>query len=421
MNVFRESPNGAEGASAAGAARHVAVFLSELSGGGAQRRTVTLVNGFAARGMRVDLVLVRAAGPLLGEVSREVHVVELESVWARRPPFSAFRRGRVLASIGALADYLRSVRPDVLLSAASHVNLAACLAYRQARVPLPLVLRVSNHLSRSSWNLRRSPRLLTPILARELFPSAAALIAVSRSVADDLVRVTGLPSEKVHVIYNPVVDERLFRKAREMPDHPWFADSRMPVVLGAGRFVKQKDFPTLLRAFARVRRERPAKLVVLGSGKPRRKEKLEKLAAKLGIREDVDFPGFVENPYAYMARASVFVLSSAWEGLPGVLVEAMACGCPVVATDCPGGSAEILDGGRYGPLVPVGDDRAMAREILRVLESPPPRDSLLERALCFEVNRQVDAYVRLLDRVLLEHRAGAGVGSGPPLRRASSA
>jgi glycosyltransferase involved in cell wall biosynthesis len=157
----------------------------------------------------------------------------------------------------------------------------------------------------------------------------------------------------------------------------------------------QKDFPTLLKAFARVRAVREARLVILGEGKKR--IELETLAQELGVAAEVDLPGWVDNPFAWMARAAVFVLSSAYEGLPGVLIQALACGCPVVSTDCPSGPAEILAGGTYGPLVPVGDDQALANAIFAVLSAPPDRDRLRARAAMFSMDRAVDQYLRHLE------------------------
>jgi glycosyltransferase involved in cell wall biosynthesis len=187
--------------------------------------------------------------------------------------------------------------------------------------------------------------------------------------------------------------------AEEPLDHPWFAAGEPPVVLGVGRLVKQKDFPTLVRAFARVRERRPARLLLLGeTKKPRRRRRLEELTRELGVEKDVAIEGFVDNPLPYMKRAAVFALSSAWEGLPGALIEAMACGCPPVSTDCPGGSAEILDQGRFGPLVPVGDDAALAEAIVQQLERPTAPELLEARAREFAVDVAVDHYLEVLLR-----------------------
>lgn len=374
----------------------IALFVANLSGGGAQRRTLTLAHAFAARGHRVHLVVVRSDGSLQSALSPCIQLVRLESRLFRLPVVRSIRRLQVGASMLALARYLQQERPDVLLAAASHVNLAAAWACRLARTGTRLVLRVSNHLSRSAWNWKRLPRPLLPVFARLFYPWADAIIAVSEDVAHDLSRVTGIPHERIATIPNPVVTPELEEKARAPLDHPWYRPSQPPVILGVGRLATQKDFPTLLRAFARLRSRRPVRLVILGDGKGDRRARLAALAQQLEIADDVELPGWVENPYPYMARSAAFVLSSAWEGLPGALIEAMACGCPVVSTDCPGGAAEILDGGAYGPLVPVGDDTALAAAVEVVLDRPPDRERLRERARCYSVECAAEHYLDVL-------------------------
>jgi glycosyltransferase involved in cell wall biosynthesis len=302
-----------------------------------------------------------------------------------------------LASIPALALYLRRERPDVLLSGASHVNLVSLWAQRLARVPLRLVLRASNDPIGYPEAFPRAQRALRGCLrwlARRSYPWADAVIAVSRGVAEDLACLTGMPRERIHTIYNPVVTPELAQKARAPVSHPWLGAAGVPLVLGAGKLKLQKDFPTLIRAFARLRARRPARLVILGEGVQRKK--LEALVRELGVGADVALPGHVDNPWAWMARASVFVLSSAWEGLPGVLIEAMACGCPVVSTDCASGPAEILADGTYGPLVPVGDESALADAIDAVLASPPDPAVLRSRAADVSAEPAVDAYLEVL-------------------------
>jgi glycosyltransferase involved in cell wall biosynthesis len=382
---------------------HLAIYIHALSGGGAQRRAVTLANAFGARGHTVDLVVARVDNVLRPLVSDAVRVVELG---AHRGPLHLVRpsrRAQVFASIPALVHYLRAARPDVMLSAASHVNLAAVCAHRLAGVQTRLVLRASNHLTRAALNTKRLPTPGRLLLARHLYPLADRIIAVSEGVAADVVKLTGVPRDRVETIYNPVVTPELEGLARAPVDHPWFAGEGPPIVLGAGRFVAQKDFSTLVKAFARVRAVRPARLMILGRSKrPARERRLRALAERLGIAADVALPGFAANPFAYMARASAFVLSSRWEGLPGVLIEAMACGCPVVSTDCPSGPREILAGGRYGPLVPVGDAAALAEAILRVLAAPPDRARLRARAAEFSVEQAVDRYLTALLRGRVE-------------------
>jgi glycosyltransferase involved in cell wall biosynthesis len=206
------------------------------------------------------------------------------------------------------------------------------------------------------------------MLEHYFYPWADAIVAVSKGVADDLARVARLPRDRIKVIYNPVVTEALFRKAEEPLEHPWFLSGCPPVILGVGRLTAAKDFPTLIRAFARVRESQLARLLILGEGEKR--DSLEKLVRELRLERDVSMPGFMDNPYAYMRKSSIFVLSSCWEGLPNVLIEAMACGCQVISTNCPSGPEEILRGGHYGKLVPVGDAEALAKAILANFDKP---------------------------------------------------
>jgi glycosyltransferase involved in cell wall biosynthesis len=388
---------------------HLALFIFALTGGGAQRRTLTLARAFAERGLRVDLVVVSGHGPLVREVPDNVRLVVLHPHW-RRVAAGLERRVNLrgletLVSIPALAGYLRRERPDVLLSAASHVNLVAVWARRLARVPLRLVLRASNEPLGypAMWPVgQRAIRRFLRWMAKRVYPWADAVIAVSDGVGDAIARLTEMPRARIVTVYSPIVTPDLFAQAREPIAHPWLAPGQPPLVLGIGTLKIQKDFATLIRAFARLRRTQPARLVILGDGPLR--PVLERLVHSLGLEADVALPGYVDNPYAWMARASVFVLSSAWEGLPGVLVEAMACGCPVVSTDCASGPSEILDKGLYGPLVPVHDPVALADAIGSVLDEPLPAEPLRLRASAFSLGPAVDAYLR----VLLRDGEGAG-------------
>jgi glycosyltransferase involved in cell wall biosynthesis len=289
-----------------------------------------------------------------------------------------------------------------VLSTSNPANLACACARRLAGSDTPVVLSANIHLSAAIARRARPWRPVLRWLARRTYSRADAVIAISGGVADDLPRAAGVPHRRVHAIHNPVCVDEIRERARTPLDHPWLAPGEPPVVLGVGKLAPQKDYPTLLRAFARVRAARRARLVILGEGAERRK--LERLARRLGIASDVALPGFQPNPHAWMARAAVFVLSSAWEGFSNALAEALACGCPVVSTDCPSGPAEILDGGAFGPLCRVGDDRALAGAILRVLEAPPSPDVLRARAATFSVDAAADRYLE----VLLGARRSAG-------------
>jgi glycosyltransferase involved in cell wall biosynthesis len=289
--------------------------------------------------------------------------------------------------------------PRVVISNLSHLNVLLLFARMLSRVPTGVIAVEHNTLSIVLENTPKlSPRLL-PSLMRLLYPKASFIVGVSQGVVDDLKKVLGFESPKFRVIYNPIVDEDLLKKAEEPVDHPFFGEGKPPVVLAVGRLHVAKDFPTLLRAFALVRREIPSRLLILGEGEKR--QELESLARKLGINGDLDMPGFVKNPYKYMRRASVFVLSSQWEGFGNVLVEAMACGCPVVSTDCPSGPGEILAGGEYGILVPVGNPEKLAEAILGVLTNQELARELSEkgkrRAQDFTVERAVKEYLKLVE------------------------
>lgn len=384
-------------------AAHIALFIHSLAGGGAQRRAVSLANGFAERGRVVDLVAVSSDGPLREQVAPGVRLVGLETgdwdrTYVRLHAWLPSPTAQVLFCARALGRYLTQVRPDALLSAASYVNLVAVTAWRQAGRPMPLVLRASNHpagnLPSRVW-FRRVIRAGVRRIAARLYPEASAVIAVSQGVADEVVRITGMPPDRVHTIYNPVVTPELQRRAGIPVRHPWVGDPAVPLILGVGRLNLQKDFPTLVRAFAAVRRVRPARLIILGEGPQR--SRLLSLVEALGLGADVELPGFAENAPAWMARAALFVLSSLWEGLPGVLIEALAMGCPVVSTDCPSGPREILEGGRYGLLVPCQDPQALAEAMLRTLAEPRERDLLRARAAAFIGADVPDRYLQVLD------------------------
>lgn len=364
-----------------GTPRRVALFIPVLSAGGAERVLLHLAGGFADRGLDVDLVLVRRAGPLLASVPPRVRVVDL-------------RAPRLLFSLGALVGYLRRQRPDVLISAMEDINTIALCARRIAGVATRVVATVHNTLSEESKQAAGLKVRLSPFLARRFYPWADAVVAVSHGAAEDLVRL-GVDRRRVCVIYNPVVTAALFEAASQPLPDPWFAPGAPPVILAAGRLAAQKDFVTLVRAFERVRTGRPVRLVILGEGGER--AGLERLVHELELGRDVRLPGRVDNPYAWMARASLFVLSSVHEGLPTALIEAMAVGTPVVSTDCKSGPAEILDAGRYGTLVPVGDVVGLARAMSQTLDVPVDSAVLRRRAEHFSLERAVAAYLKLVE------------------------
>jgi glycosyltransferase involved in cell wall biosynthesis len=367
----------------------IAILLPSLTTGGAERVMLNLSRGLADRGFDVDMVLARAEGAFLSSLDPRVHLVNLNA-------------RRVLLAFPALTRYLRQAPPHAVLSSLPHLNLTSILArgwtLRQAQgdagVKSRLVLVEHNDLALASAHGIRRWEKIFPTMMRVLYPSADAVVAVSAGVADGLALHTHLRRDKITVIHNPIVTPEIAEKSAAALDHPWFAPGQSPVFVAAGRLTLQKDYPTLLRGFAELRQRRDVRLIILGVGELH--DELVAQAENMGIAADVEFAGFQENPFAFMRRAAAFVLSSAWEGFGNVLVEAMACGTQVISTDCPSGPAEILDGGKFGKLVPVGDASALAAAMEAALDHPLPKEMLRERAQVFSVDAALDRYLPLL-------------------------
>lgn len=363
---------------------HIALFLPSLDGGGAERVTVNLARGFVERGHRVDLVLVTRRGPFLEAVPAAVRVVDLGA-------------GRVVRALGPLTRYLESARPDVLISALDHANLIALWAARRARCRARVIVVVHTTMSRTISNPGAwTDRLILPPLIRRFYRYAHAVVAVSAGAGADLKQFLGTRVRSVHVIPNPVVMPDLVARANAGTPHEWLTDHGLPVLLGVGRLWHQKDFVTLLRAFHAAGLQRRARLLILGDG-PLRAD-LERLVRELGLDDCVALPGFVPDPYASMTRASAFVLSSVFEALPTVLIEAMALGTPVISTDCPSGPAEILENGRWGTLVPVGDVAALAAALEEAVESAPKRREIPSEVLsAYTLDTAIRRYLDLCE------------------------
>ena len=355
----------------------LALFTTFLGSGGAERVTVNLAKGFRDYELKVDLVLTRF-GPRQYEIPSGVRLINIGAP-------------RIYAALPGVIHYLRRAKPDIVLSAGAVVNVTVLLAWRLARSRARIFVAEHFIQSEATRNSRDWRVKLLPTFIRKTYPWADGIVAVSKGAANDLAKIAPTLKHKIRVIYNPVVSEELFVKAKQPLNHPWFCKGEPPVILATGRLTPLKDFTTLIRAFALVRKERPARLMILGEGKDR--ARLEALVRELGLEKDIALPGFVDNPYQYMKRAAVFVLSSRWEALPTALIEAMACGCPVVSTDCPSGPAEILENGKWGRLVPVQSPEPLARAILETLEQPI---FSTERAKYFSLDRATKEYLRLL-------------------------
>jgi len=362
--------------------KHLALFLPGLYEGGAERVFLNLAEGLSARGYSVDLVLARAEGPYMSQIPAAARLIDLKAP-------------RVSGSVPALVRYLNRERPAVLFSAL-FANVIALWARRLCAFPGQLIITEHNTLSSVIQNNADLRWQVYPKLAGWFYPWADNIVAVSNDVADDLTQVAKIQPDLIRVIYNPVVTPDLQAKSKEPLDHPWFKNGEPPVVLAVGRLTDQKAFDMLIQAFFLMRKNRPAHLLILGEGENR--PALQALIEQLGLEQDVNLMGFVKNPYPYMAQADLFVLPSRWEGLPTVLVEALYLGIPIVATNCPGGSREILKDGQFGKLVPVDAPMILADAI---------EESLTARRPCpaqkswqpFNLDSVLDQYVNLLPRV----------------------
>ena len=358
----------------------ITIFFHDLGIGGAERVMLQLAQGFIELGHPVDLVLARAEGPLLSEVPPEVQIVDLKT----RGPIKMFLR---------LLRYLRKTRPSVLLSPFEVTSVIAILAKKLSGVQTKVIIRVSVHLSRNKRTTKWK-KILEKLVVSRVYPLADGIISVSEGVAEDLALYAGIPLERIKVIYNPVVSDQLLQAVEQHVHHRFFAERQYPVVLGVGRLAEQKDFSTLIKAFNLLNKKIQSRLIILGDGEER--SSLEALIRSSGLQDQVDLPGFEINPFVYMKHSSVFVLSSKWEGLPGVLIQALACGCPVVSTDCLSGPSEILKDGEYGCLVPVEDVNAMAAAIEAVLTGNirKPPEGWLEQ---FTIGAVVPQYKAVFD------------------------
>jgi glycosyltransferase involved in cell wall biosynthesis len=358
----------------------VSIYLPSLGGGGAERALVNLSNALADKGVTIDLVLANATGPYLLEVSSDVNVVNLG-------------KSRVITSLPKLVIYLRKRQPTTILSALEHANVIALLASRIAGGTTRVVVSERNNTSLKSTYKKDLRHKIILYLKRLLYPAADAIHAVSHGVADSCAYQLRLPRQKIAVIYNPVVTQNILNRAAADEKYPWLSENPRQFIFSAGRLTKQKDFPTLIRAFALVRKCIDIRLVIVGEGESR--SELESLTADLDLNEHVLLPGFVDNPFYLMKRADLFVLSSIWEGLPNVLIQAMACGTPVVSTNCPSGPEEILEKGKWGRLVPVGDVESLAQAMIDTLRETEHPD-VASRAAYFSVKRATDGFLQLL-------------------------
>ena len=383
--------------------KRIAFLLKTLEVGGIERVVLNLLKPLAKRqDIQLDLVVAQATGAYLAQVPNGVRLIDLQTRIENRT------RSLVRAT-PAIAGYLRREKPDVLLCHLPIVNVLAAVAKVITGSPVRLILvehtPLFNRLVQVESDTGRTdikpasnrPQVLTtllPLIMRWLYPRANAVVTVSQGMAQELEAGLNMEPGSVQVIYNPVVDESLLQKSCAALEHDWLQPGQPPVFIAVGRLTAQKDYVTLIHAFADLRRQETARLLILGEGDLQ--AELEALIQSLGLAADISLPGVVDNPYAYMSRASALVLSSRWEGLPTVLIEAMACGCQVVSTTCPHGPSEILDQGRHGWLVPVGAPSNLASAMKEALHYPIDPETLSLRAQDFGLERAVANYLKIM-------------------------
>lgn len=368
----------------------LAVLVASLAQGGVGKMRTHLINRFSELGHPVDLLLGEPDSPYMDRLHPGIRVIDLGT-------------SNAITGVPALAWYLLREKPGTLLTQRIRVNVLALRARNLTRSRTRVFVTSNTNITSQLDSMQPDKKEKQLRLLRKYYPQNDGIMAVSRGVAEDTARILGIPAERIRVIHNPVVTPDLETLARIRPGHPWMSeDADIPVILGVGRLEPQKDFPTLIRAFALVREVTPCRLMILGEGALR--PDLQTLADELGVGSDLEMPGFVRNPYQYLRAAALFVLSSRWEGSPNGLTEALAIGTPVVATNCPDGPREILREGKYGPLVPMGDPRALADAMLATLRHPHDPAFLRSATDRYSVNNSAREYLAAMG--LPEHPAG---------------
>ena len=357
----------------------ICFYPGSIGGGGIARVFFNLMQTMLDDGIEVHLFLDNQSGNLYSQIPNGVKVF--------------LGKGSVRKSAWAFRSYLRAKRPIALITAHAHVNIASIIIKKLAFVPTKLIATIHTATSRDDKAGKPIVKKLNTLSSRIIYPLADEIVAVSNAVADDLARYLKMNRSRIKTIYNPVVTKSLLEKAAQKAEHRFF-DADVPVLISVGRLSEQKDFPNLIKAFYIVKKQLDARLIILGEGEDRKA--LEDLVQDLQLSDFIDMPGFVDNPYAFMAASDLFVSSSAWEGLPTVLIEAMASGSNVVATDCPGGTSEILEAGKYGAMVPVNNSQALAEAIINTLAKPPDESLVAKRARSFSDRVATDNYLKLI-------------------------
>ncbi len=374
----------------------IVFFLPSLEIGGAERNTINILNNLNRDNYVISLVLGEKKGEFITEVPKDISIIDLNT-------------SSNLSLFFKIRKYFKDKEPYIFISAFPRFNVINLLAKIFSKTKTKFIItehKTPSLLSITSktFTHRFIAYFFLPYLIKFIYPKSKAIICVSKGVADDILRIINNPAveSKIRVIYNPITNQRIGELAKEPVDHLWFSNSKVPVILSVGRLIKAKDFPNLLKATALMLKKQELHLVIIGEGPE--KENLKKLARQLDITKNVEFLGFQKNPYKYMKRASVFVLSSFHEGFGNVIVEAMASGVPIVSTDCVSGPNEIIEPGKNGILVPIKDEKALAQAIMQVLNNPSLNQRLIQegrkRSEFFSITKSVEEYEKLFQELI---------------------
>jgi glycosyltransferase involved in cell wall biosynthesis len=362
--------------------RHVLLILPDLVPGGAQRIFIDLANSLTASGYKTTAIVAYPS----------------RKAWLFSPPTNVIRLSNAEYGFWSslmlpilffrFRKILKKQHPDAVISTLTGTNLLTLLATDYSQRDYPVYIREAS-------TTQNTTSLIIRMLKKRLYPKATGIIAVSEGVLNELESSIGLPSSRLHVIKNPVNKGHLKEASRASVTHKWLKNKSCPVFIAVGRLTKAKDYDTLIKAFNLVRLTLPAKLIIVGEGLER--PALESLVSSLKLDDAVDMPGHFDNPYALMARADVFVLSSRWEGFVNVLLEALALGMPIASTDCHSSPREILENGKYGRLAPPGNPHKLAESMLQALKSPPQAEHQESRADDYSPESIFSKYRMLID------------------------
>lgn len=344
--------------------------------------TLRLATEFAENNYIVDLLIVGDTENKVKSENKNLKIIE-------------FKKTSAYKTLFLLINYIRDFQPKAVISGGEAPNIVLLLAKMLSRKKFKAIVSIRTHLSTQYKYTYRFNQTVLKYLGKLLYRTADEIVAVSKGVASDISKLFYIKKEDIHVIYNPIYNEKILEQAKELPGHPWLRHKNLPVILGVGRLERQKNFPLLIKAFSILRQKTKAKLIIVGDGSER--NKLEDLILELNLANDINITGFVLNPYKYMKNSDVFVLSSDWEGFGNVIVEAMACGTEVISTNCPSGPVEILEDGKYGKLVDTDSPKQLAETIVRTIKYRSDNAvNSIDRAKQFSTENIMSAYEKLL-------------------------